>query len=52
VILAFALFDRQVVDACDAQARFWHKADIPITISDVRYWGKADIEWTCFDVCF
>jgi hypothetical protein len=19
--------------------RFWHKADIPVTLSDVRFWG-------------
>jgi hypothetical protein len=25
--------------AAPAHVRFWHKADIPVTLSDVRFWG-------------
>ena len=23
--------------------RYWHKADITLTVRNVRFWGKADI---------
>jgi hypothetical protein len=32
--------------------RFWHKANIPIALTNVRYWGIADIAISGQHVCF
>jgi len=30
---------RPPVVCCSAYVRFWHKADMPITLRNVRFWG-------------
>jgi hypothetical protein len=40
------------LDLLGAMSVFWHKADIPVALTNVRFGGKADIVVSECHVCF